>query len=291
MLWAMSTLVKTPTNFYWRTTARAHLLEVKEEAAGHCNKMVVVPAGKLWKILFASMTWVASGDAGNRNIRYAIYDRLGQKIFEMVPAANQIANATERYTMVGDDGPTEVVAGSHILPIFAPEPVLLPSMAMRWFDNGAVQDGTQSQATLTIAEPVTAGDTITINGTAFTLVAALTGAENEILIGANEAATKVNLNAALGATPTLPSTLHTVHPETRRALEVTAADFAGDGMVFTAVDAGSAGDAITCTQTLTHASNIWDADTFGTTTGGVNSADTGDLHLLVAEYAVDGHGF
>lgn len=290
MLLGMAQVIRN-SNVFLSLGQRGHLLEVRDEDTDHCNKTIYVPDGKVWELLFASINWVASADAGNRNIRYRIEDNLGQTIMEVPPANNQIAAATERYTVVGTDGPTELVAGVHILPVWSLHPVLPAAYAIRFFDNGAVQDGTQSQATLTIAEACTAGDTFTIGGVTFTIVAALSGAENEILLGANEAATKAALNAAFGASRTLPSSLHNVHPETIRELGITAADFAADDMVFTAVDAGAAQDAITLAETFAGATNVFDAATFGTTTGGVDSADTSDLHLMVMQYDVGGHGY
>lgn len=84
--------------------------------------------------------------------------------------------------------------------------------------------------------------------------------DGQIGIGANEAATKLSIVAAINGTD-LVNTAHT---------QVTVVAFATDDMVITAILLGVAGDLIATTQTLTHASNIFDAATLGTTQAGVD---------------------
>lgn len=280
------------TNQFWEPSRRSEYTDVRDEATTTINKTIVVPDKEIWELLMFRWTVVASGDAGNRRMRYEVQDPNGVVLFTMQSANNQIASATEYYTVVGFDAPQETFATEHILPMWSQHPILGPSYALRIFDNGAIQDGTQSTGTLTIAEACAAGDTFTVAGVTFTIVAALTGAENEILLGANEAATKTAINAALGTTPSFPNTYHNVHAETRRTMGVTAVNFTGGGanddMVFTAVQAGSAFDAIATTETFAGATNVWGAATFGS---GANAADSSDLHLTILRQRVGGHGF
>lgn len=133
-------------------------------------------------------------------------------------------------------------------------------------------DGVASAGTLTIAEPVTDGDEFTIDATVYTLKTT-PAAAYDIAIGANEAATKVNIVAAINASGT-PGTEYfagtLIHPT------VGAAAFAGDACVLTAKTTGTAGDAIATTETgqgFTHASNIFDDVTLGTTVAGVDDVD------------------
>jgi hypothetical protein len=249
-------------------------------------KHLFVPDGKLWDLQNLTYKLVASGDAASRQTTFVIYDSKRVEQYRINAAAVSVASSTEYFYglpgMAG--GPTETVATFHHLPL--PGPTLLaPGWELEVLQSSGSDDGTQSAGTLTIAEPVTAGDTFTINGVVFTLVAALT-ALNQVLIGASEAATKVNMNAAFGATPSDFGTLHSVTDAVRQSLLVTAADFATDDMVFTAVHAGSAYDAIDTTETFTHASNVFDAATLGTTAAGVDADDNGDLRVIVAEYTV-----
>lgn len=131
--------------------------------------------------------------------------------------------------------------------------------------------GVQAAATLTIAEPVTATDTITIGTRVYTFRAtADADAAYEIDIGGNEAATKLNIvKTILGTDGRTP----------RNEQVYCAAAFAGDTLLFTSRTAGVAGNSIACTETLTHISNIWDAAVFGTTTSGVDGTvgEAGDM--------------
>lgn len=126
-----------------------------------------------------------------------------------------------------------------------------------------------SQGTLTIAEPVTDGDQFTIDTQEYTLLDTPLAAY-DIAIGADEAATKVNIVAAINASGT-PGTEYFAgtleHPT------VVATTFAVDDCVLTAKVGGAAGDLIATIesgQELTHASNVFDGVTLGTTTAGVD---------------------
>jgi hypothetical protein len=129
--------------------------------------------------------------------------------------------------------------------------------------------GVASQGTLTIAEPVTDGDEFTIDTTVYTLKTT-PAAAYDIAIGADEAATKVNIVAAINVSGTagveyFAGTLP--HPT------VSAAAFVGDACVLTADAIGTAGDAIVTAETgqgFTHVSNVFDGATLGTTTAGVD---------------------
>lgn len=129
--------------------------------------------------------------------------------------------------------------------------------------------GVAAQGTLTIAEPVTTTDQFTIDTQQYTLLTTPIAAY-DIAIGADEAATKVNIVAAINASGT-PGTEYfagtLAHPT------VVATAFVGDAGVLTARANGTAGNSIVSAETgngLTHASNVFDAATLGTTTAGVD---------------------
>lgn len=129
--------------------------------------------------------------------------------------------------------------------------------------------GVQAQGTLTIAEPVTTTDQFTIGLIQYTMITTPVAAY-DIAIGADEAATKVNIVAAINASGT-PGTEY--FAGTLANPLVSAIAFAGDDCVLTARLAGTAGNSIVSAETgneLTHASNIFDATTLGTTTAGVD---------------------
>jgi len=130
-------------------------------------------------------------------------------------------------------------------------------------------DGVASQGTLTIGEPVTDGDTFTIGTQVYQLLDTPLAAY-DVNIGADEAATKVNIVAAINASGT-PGTEYfagtLIHPD------VSAAAAAVDDCVLSAKTTGVAGDTIATTETFTHISNVFDAATLGTTTSGVDNVD------------------
>lgn len=129
--------------------------------------------------------------------------------------------------------------------------------------------GVQAQGTLTIAEPVTTTDQFTIGLIQYTMITTPVAAY-DIAIGADEAASKVNIVAAINASGT-PGTEY--FAGTLANPLVSAAAFVGDDCVLTARLAGTAGNSIVSAETgneLTHASNIFDATTLGTTTAGVD---------------------
>jgi hypothetical protein len=134
--------------------------------------------------------------------------------------------------------------------------------------TGTAVCGVQAQGTLTIAEPVTAGDTMTIGGIVYTFRAtADADAAYEIDLGAGEAATKQNI---------VKTILGTDGRTTRHPTVSCAAAFAGDALVLTARSAGVAGNAIATTETFSHISNVFDAATMGTTTAGVDTSHIGE---------------
>jgi hypothetical protein len=119
----------------------------------------------------------------------------------------------------------------------------------------------KSKGTLTIAEPVTAGDTMTVGATVYTFVTGATTAAGEIGLGGSEAATKLAIVEAINGTD---------GKNTANA-SASAAAFSGDACVLTAKAQGTAGDAVVTTETFTHVSNVFDAATLGTTQAGVDS--------------------
>ena len=222
------------------------LHQYAETSDGTTAEILTVPAGTAWRLVGLVHQQTNSATAATRTVTVSMRTAADADI-EVLSSPTSVANAETEYTFLFGS-PTRV--------------------------GGTA--GVKAQGTLTIAEPVTATDDFTIAGVTFTFVAALTGAANEILIGADEAATKAALNAALGASRAATSSgLHSVTYATYAGLGVTAADFDGDDMVFTADDEGTYGNAIEFVEeTLTHASNVLDGSgTLGGTTAGVDHAN------------------
>ena len=123
--------------------------------------------------------------------------------------------------------------------------------------------GTKAQGTLTIAEPLTAGDVIIIGDQTYVFVTGTGNAVGEIGIGADEAATKLAIVAAINGTDSINSA----------NTKVTASAFSGDVCTLTARYTGTQGNSIVTAelgQGLTHVSNVFNATTLGTTTAGVD---------------------
>ena len=221
------------------------LHQYAETTDGTTAEVLTVPSGAAWRLVGLVHQQTNSSDAATRTVTVSMRTAADADI-EVLSSPTSVADAETEYSFLF--GSYSRVGGTA---------------------------GVAAQGTLTIAEPVTDGDDFTINGVTFTLLDALTGAENEILIGANEAATKTALNAAFGASRTGATGLHSVTDATYTAIGVTAADFSGDDMVFTANNKGTYGNSIEFVEaTLTHASNVLDGSgTLGGTTAGVDQAN------------------
>jgi hypothetical protein len=154
----------------------------------------------------------------------------------------------------------------------------------------AEDDSVAAQGTLIIEEAVTEGDQFTLDAQQYTLKASPTTAY-DIAIGADEAATKVNIVAAINASGTegveyFAGTLE--HPT------VVATAFAVDDCVLTAKTSGTVGNSIVSDETgqgLTDVANVFDDTTLGTTTAGTNGIVTEFERLAnVDDVSVTGDG-
>lgn len=215
--------------------------------AGDATLNATVPTGKYWRVLSAVMRITADATAANR---------LGVAITRTAAdAAIKTLTQTSAVTANQD---------------------LIRQFSWGTDDNLRGNNSVASAGTLTIAEPVTDTDTFTINSQVFTVVATMTGAANEILIGADETATKANLDEAFVTRTSATAALTNVHSVTDAVHTATGCSFtafAADDLVLTALVKGLAGDSIDTTETWTHVSNVFDAATLGTTTAGVDVTD------------------
>lgn len=199
-----------------------------------------LPAGVWRRIIGGLLVYTASADAATRTPILTLNPATGDA-FETITFLAKTANDHDYdHFLMGSDGN---VSGSR---------------------------GVAAVGKLTIAEQITAGDTMTIGSTVYTFIAAgadPTAAQSPAInLGATEAATKENIEAKF---------VDGQHPL------VNAVAFNGDDMLFTARNPGVAGDAIVFTETFTHANNVMDGSgTIGGTTAGVDPA----IELAVADY-------
>ncbi len=210
------------------------------DAALDAATTYTVPAGKTWRLLSAILELETDATVANRTLTLTTTTSADVAI-ETFTMATRAASGVQRTQVVFEDrtqGTTRV------------EPV----------------------GTLTMDTIPAAGNTLVINGVTLTFVALSSiTANGQIDIGANVAATKVNLNAALGDTRSAGS--HSVTDAIHASLDVTAVDFAGNDMVFTYSGEGNAtvdGEAVGTAITAVGA-NAFGATTLGDTTAGVGA--------------------
>lgn len=132
---------------------------------------------------------------------------------------------------------------------------------------------TAAQGTLTVAEQPTALDTFTIGDDVYTFVTTDTADEaGEINIGETLEATQANIIAAINGTDGINTASGVVE----------AGDFTTNASVLTALIGGTAANLISLTETFTSESNVFDGETLGTTTAGVDCTATNAVADLVA---------
>ena len=138
---------------------------------------------------------------------------------------------------------------------------------------------TKAAGTLTVDTKPTSGDTMTIGSKTYIFVPIGTAnADGEISIGADAAGAQANIVAAINGT----DGVNAAHPD------VTAGTFASDDCTITALIGGTAGNAITTTETFTAATNVFGAAALAT--GADCSAANTAAALITAINANDTQG-
>jgi hypothetical protein len=125
------------------------------------------------------------------------------------------------------------------------------------------QEGVTAKGTLTLAENVGNGETVTLDAKVYTFQTTLTNSDGNVHIGATASASLDNLVAAIrlrgGVSGTDYAAAMTVHPT------VYAYPGAGDTMIVAALTGGTAGNALVSTETLLGAGNAFGDTTLGDT--------------------------
>jgi hypothetical protein len=147
-------------------------------------------------------------------------------------------------------------------------------------ESGSVA-GVKATGTITFSGVGTAADTVTIGGRVYTLVVALTGAADEVMIGASATATAQALKNAINGDE---ATLDVTHGATTDHPSV-AASGAAAAILLTANAAGVGGNSVTTVESGTGAS-------FGaaTLTGGADEASTAPRAIGFTKYAANNAG-
>ena len=137
----------------------------------------------------------------------------------------------------------------------------------------------KAQGTLTVDTQPTSGEVFVLGAKTYTFVPLGTAnADGEVDIGADVAAAKVNIVAAINGSDgyNVASTV------------ATAATFAANDCVVTALIGGTAGNSIVSTTTMAGGTNAWDAGTLGTTTAGTDCSAPNAVTALVAAEVASG---
>ena len=211
--------------------------------AGNIVTTIAVPTAKWWRVIGIATHLVTDASVGNRGVRIRTRNTAGT-VQETFTHANVAAS--------------NVGTGQHVL--FGVDDYVVGNL------------GVKAAGTFTLAVNPSNNDTHTMDDVVFTWKTTLTGAINELLIGANLAASKVTYINAFGATPVGTANDHSVSKAVWESIEMTAGAFTANDSVHTAVVKGTAGNSLATTETYTSGSNIFDAATLGTTTAGVDAA-------------------
>jgi hypothetical protein len=201
-----------------------------ETAAGNATEIFTVPTGKYWRLLALVHVLVTDDTVDDR-----------------------IVSVTTR---TAADATIEAISHEIVAASTSAQRTTIFGTAAHAAGNRAVA----AAGTITIAEPVTDGDTFTIGDITYTLVDDDDGTvTNAIPTGGTEAATKTAIATAVAK-----------HP-----LVTCPAAFTSDDLIVTAREAGVAGDSIVFVEgVLTHANNILDGS--GTLGGDTSGVDPGD---------------
>jgi hypothetical protein len=164
------------------------------------------------------------------------------------------------------DFPSVAAQDSEVLTVAVPQARLGQAVHVNPPNNVAA---IASQGTLTMDTVPADGDTVTIDTKVYTFQTTLLVGDGNVAIGADLAASKVNLVAAINLTGTEGVEYGagmTLHPT------VSIAAFVVNNAVLTAKVPGAAGDSIATTETFTPIGNAFDAATLGTTRAGADSS-------------------
>ncbi len=142
---------------------------------------------------------------------------------------------------------------------------------VEWDRPGMAQwPAIKAQGKLTLPNQPSVGETITLGTKTYSFVASLvTNTDGQIVIGANAAATRANIMAAVNLSG-LPGSQYATATSLNGDVEVTS--ISGNDIIFTAKVGGTAGNSIASTSTLV-APNVFDAATLGTYRAGAAVSD------------------
>lgn len=115
-----------------------NIVVVRDVKLNDSDKTITVPVGKQWKILYASIRFIASAQAGNRRIQIIINDDNSNIVWDLSAINVQVASTTERYMLApGVSNSQEDFAGRHVIPLPS-EAILGGGFIFRFLDSAAI---------------------------------------------------------------------------------------------------------------------------------------------------------
>ncbi len=146
---------------------------------------------------------------------------------------------------------------------------------IEWDRPGMAQwPAIKAQGKLTLPNQPSVGETITLGTKTYSFVASLlTNTDGQIVIGANAAATRANIMAAVNLSG-LPGSQYATATSLNGDVEVTS--ISGNDIIFTAKVGGTVGNSIASTSTLV-GPNTFDAATLGTYRAGAAASDADSM--------------
>ncbi len=109
-----------------------------DDTANDSDKSFVVPGNEMWKLNFAHVLYVSSGDAGNRIVTIQILDEDSNVIVDFVAGAVQAAAATVHYGFLQGIFRETAVVNSELQVALAADTYLKGGYTLRVFDSAAI---------------------------------------------------------------------------------------------------------------------------------------------------------
>lgn len=182
-----------------------------DSTAGNATLTITVPTGKYWRLVGFGYSLTTDANVANRQVVVEPSDST-PTAFSTVTFPAQAASGTQNGLCMFESTYLDIVgditganAGTTVQGV-----------------------GTYATSTITIGEPVTDGDTITVAGIKYTLLDTFVDAENNVDMGANEAGTKANLLAAITVVGGTPGTDYYTNQVANPYCTVPLAAWAGD---------------------------------------------------------------
>lgn len=129
--------VNTPIGVAVSPHRAPRMLSVVDSAANDSDKSITVPAGKVWKVLYAYASLVTTATVGNRQVQMDVQDDSANVLGQSSALNVQTASGTEYYHWRSSrNTATEDVATEHWMPL--PVEYLPAGYVMRIYDSAAV---------------------------------------------------------------------------------------------------------------------------------------------------------